>query len=722
MADIIKKILINKPRNTVEVESQINKNESTQKTLVWRRLNIRARLISAFGILLAAILIITGMASYSSSTNTIDEKVRSYSLELMNQIGLVLDREILEIESKFNDIMIAPEVQDNLSKIESSGDKYDSILKQKDIMVYMTDKFITSQNVLNCTLFYGKDFSQIIDYNSNNNLNINADQVIRSATDKMTWVDYDIETDSKKEKYFALQKNITEIKSGKIISKMVLIPELNFLVELFRNMNIGKDSKNINGFPIIVIDKRGKIISSRTTDNYPTGEANSASKAIANEIIKADSKNKSNSPDNIELEINNERSLVTYSRLTASNADWYIVAIVPYSFLNNAADKLKFQYIIIGVVCLVIAMLLCFMIALSISSPLNRLILSMEKAKEGDLTCRVSDNGKDEVAMVCQNYNDMLSNINCLISQARTTSVSVLNAANSIFAASDETHAALGQVAVTVDQIARGATDQAAEINDSSVNMDKLSEGIAYVSTDISEVIAITKKVNELDGKASKAIQNLIVKSDQVSDTSKKVSLNIGELSQSMNEIKSILKMIIGISRQTNLLSFNASIEASRAGVLGHGFTVVANEVNKLAEQTKEFTEKINNIITNIEKKTQDTVSEVTISNTAVAEQIRAVQESESIFKMIFQSMDIIIKSIGKTDISVKNIMELKVNVNDSLASISAVAEESAATTEEISASTQVQMTTAKELSCKAKELRRLSEDLMNEINKFKTE
>lgn len=252
--------------------------------------------------------------------------------------------------------------------------------------------------------------------------------------------------------------------------------------------------------------------------------------------------------------------------------------------------------------------------------------------------------------------------------------------------------------------------------------MDKLSEGITYVENDICEVMEIAKKVNDLDSNASKSIENLIAKSDQVYNTSKKVTLTINELSHSMNKIKDILKMIIGISSQTNLLSLNASIEAAHAGELGHGFAVVANEVKKLADQTKEFTENINNIITDIERRTAETVAEVMVSNDAVNDQIFAVKETDTFFKMIFDSMDNVINSIGKTEISVKNIMKLKVDVNESLENISAVAQESAATTEEISASTEEQMVSAQELSGKAKELRDLSEVLMVEVNRFITE
>jgi methyl-accepting chemotaxis protein len=125
-------------------------------------------------------------------------------------------------------------------------------------------------------------------------------------------------------------------------------------------------------------------------------------------------------------------------------------------------------------------------------------------------------------------------------------------------------------------------------------------------------------------------IQSL--KSDQVSNTTNKVSDNITYLSSNMKEIQKILKIMTGISEQTNLLSLNAAIEAARAGESGRGFAVVANEFKKLALQSKEFTSSINRIISSIEKKTNDNVAEVMNSNVVVSEQISAVKDTEKLF------------------------------------------------------------------------------------------
>jgi len=693
---------------------------STHKSTVLRKFKIKTRLIVSFTLLLITMLLVTGIFSYSSSTKTIDDKVKSYSLEVMSQTSVILNNEIRRMEAYVSDLGFNSVIQNALIDYDVQNDDFEKIVQSRTILDFLTSKFITTKDIEYCAILHGDNYSQVESIN-NSSITLDIDNLAKKDFNRIEWSDIEAQQLNKKLAYFGMQKNIKSIAMGKVIAKVVIIPKPNFLAFSFDKLDIGKDSKTNEAFPIIIIDSNGKIISTRNPGSYELGSTNDNSKLIASDIKKAIANVPKNTTGNLKLDISGNASLVTYSKINADK-DWFVLSIIPYKYLNSAADKLKINIIIFGLICITFAFVWCLIIARSVSAPLNILVSTMKKAKDGDLTSHIKDNGNDEIAEVCRNYNDMLSNINSLVSRVRDSSQSVLAAANKIAIAAEATYTASEQVSMTVEQIAKGATEQATDINDSISNMDKLSDGITFVGDDVSKVISIANTISNLNSNASKTISALNIKSAQVSDTTNKVSVNINELSKSMKEIQKILKMMIGISEQTNLLSLNAAIEAARAGEAGRGFAVVANEVKKLAEQSKEFTSNINSIIASIGQKTKDTVEEVTKANIVVSEQISAVKETEDLFKTVFNSMEDVLTKIARTEKSVEIIMKSKGKVLESMESISAVAEESAATTQEISASTEEQMASAEELSNHAKDLKDLSTALNRELDKFKIE
>ncbi len=685
------------------------------KSVFLRRFKIKNRLIISFNLLLVIMLLVTGIFSYTSSTNTIDSTVKTYSLETIKQTSVVLNNQIKSMESYINDVGMSTAVQNILNNYES-GEQFDKLVKDRELSTILGNKFTLIPEVLNCTFMYGDGFSKSQVY-SNNSLEVNREKAIKQAELKLKWAEIEAKDTTSTSTYMGIAASVKSMTFGKEIIKVILIPKVNFLADSYRNMDTGKDDKG-KGFPVLIVDSKGKIISSRTEDKYPVNNTNDESKKLAENItkaIKGDVK-----AGHVDLKMGGSNSLITYTQL--GNKDWYLASVVPYSYLNKDANSLKNKTIIIGIICLLIAILLCIVVARSVSTPLEKLTAAMKRAKDGDLTGTINDNENDEISNVCHNFNEMITNINKLVASVRSSSQGVLNSAQKIATASEAAYSSSEQVALTIEQIAKGSTDQAEEINESVSHMDKLSQGIVYVEEDVSKVTSIAREISGLNKTAADTIQELNIKSGQVSNTTTRVSENINDLSSSMKEIQKILKMMVNISEQTNLLSLNAAIEAARAGEAGKGFAVVANEVKKLADQSKEFTGSINSIIADIEQKTNDTVQEVLKSNEVVSEQITAVNNTKELFKTVFNAMDDVIKNIERTGKSVENIMVSKEKVMESMENISAVAEESAATTEEISASTQEQMASAEDLANHAKTLNDLSGDLRSQISKFKTE
>lgn len=709
---LIKKIF---KRKKVDIAYK-SENTSSSKFIFLRRFGIKTRLIVSFVLLLVVVLLITGISSYNSSTGTIDDKVKRYSLQVMDQTSVILENKIDRMEAYINDIGLDRNIQNAIVNYNSESD-YERLEQIKIINEYLMTKFVDGSEVEYCALLHDKDFSRVESF-KNGQADINIENIAKTDFKRLQWTYLDFVQSSKPVSYYGIAQNIKGVTIGGTIAKMVLVPKPNFLASGFVDLDIGKDSHSDKAFPIFVVNGDGNILATRNEEDYAINSSNDNSKLIASEIKKKSEENSKIKSANIDINIGGVDSLVTYSKL--GNRDWYVASIIPYEYLNSSANDLRNNIIAIGLICIIFALLLCVFIARSVSKPLSKLVLAMQMAKDGDLTHYVSDNGKDEIVNVCNNYNDMLSNISSLIHKVKSASTQVFEFANKITTASESTYSVSEQIAESIGEMSSGASDQASEISDSVSDINKLSDGIALVEGNVAQVITIADKITGLNKNASSTINALNEKSSQVSVTTSNVYANINELNKSMKEIQKILKMQNSISEQTNLLALNAAIEAARAGDAGKGFAVVASEVTKLADKSKEFNTVINNIIGSIGKKTEDTVQEVLKSNDVVNEQINAVKDTEKLFETVFGSMKDVVANIEITEKSVGDIMNSKNNVLESIENISTVAQQSAAATEEISASTQEQITSAEELANRAKDLEDLAETLNKEIMRFK--
>ena len=126
---------------------------------------------------------------------------------------------------------------------------------------------------------------------------------------------------------------------------------------------------------------------------------------------------------------------------------------------------------------------------------------------------------------------------------------------------------------------------------------------------------------------------------DGISNTSNEVSIKLGKLEESSNEIGRIVELITEISDQTNLLALNASIEAARAGELGKGFAVVAEEVRKLADETASATKQIIPIINNIQIETSSTRNNMKHTVSEVDKEVEFMKKcSHSLISIVTKS------------------------------------------------------------------------------------
>ncbi|WP_373558593.1 methyl-accepting chemotaxis protein [Bacillus sp. FJAT-45350] len=314
----------------------------------------------------------------------------------------------------------------------------------------------------------------------------------------------------------------------------------------------------------------------------------------------------------------------------------------------------------------------------------------------------------------------MVRNMKKLISSVEHSVTEVSQASENLSAISEETTASSEEVGRAIAEIARGANQQASDIELANKKSFTLSSQIEKVSEQNEQMNVLSKKVDESSQKGVAQAEILKVKTNETSEVIQSVNTDISNLVSKIKEIETIIGSINEISEQTNLLALNASIEAARAGEHGKGFAVVASEVRKLAEQSSVATEKVKQTILGIQEETTNVLDTMDKSNKSSKEQIQVALDTENVFKSINNNLQDILQSIKTSNDDIHAMNGSKDDVIGTLQNVSAVAEESAASTEQITASTEEQVRAIQSMAKSAENLNESSEKLREMIKGFK--
>jgi methyl-accepting chemotaxis protein len=665
-----------------------------------RRIKIRWRLIISFLLLSMTPLIVLGISAYNGSRNVVSDIVRQYTEQVVMQFGSNVQIELSKCMEEANSFIFSSLIQDNFDKY-GEMEMYDKIILYNDISRDMT--YRASQNsAISDIIFYPASGESPI-YVGSKEFGIPFDDLNVMFSDEPENARWYID-ESGKTVYARKALNInTSVTLGNLF--ISIKPES--INSFFNSLELGES------VDVYFITEEGQIIYSNR-DDMSRGELHPNTQLVEriNDFYKS-GLNSSSFTMNI-----NGNSECNYYKI--DKTPFYIVTITPYSFFYTASNAIGRLIIIIAIIGLLLSVVLAFTISGSISNPLSKLVNLMRKAKQGDLTEVVTDKSNDEIGEVISNYDDMIQNIKILIQKVQLSVENVLNSSEKISASSEQTYASSEQIAMTLQEVAKGSSEQAEEVAQSVNYMNDLSNGINKAISDLTTISSLISDTEKISIDAIGTVKTLNHKAEQTRNASQKIVDEINSLNNDMKEIRKITKLIVGIAEQTNLLSLNAAIEAARAGEAGRGFAVVAEEVKKLADQSKEASIMINNIINTINNKTEQAVSEANNSSEIINEQMLVVEQTDAAFNTISASMKKITSHMKDMESSVSNMITLKEKTLTAMENISAVSEEAAATSEEVSASTEEQMASAEVLTNLAKEMNQMAKELESAVTLFK--
>jgi len=398
---------------------------------------------------------------------------------------------------------------------------------------------------------------------------------------------------------------------------------------------------------------------------------------------------------------------------------WRLVSNIPVSELVKDVSTIRNVTVLICVAAILIAAAIGFWVVIMVGRPLGMLRRLMNEGEKGNLTVRSKIRQRDEIGQVADSFNRMMDQITELVRQTNRIADDVLDTASELTEASRKTAASAREIAIATEEIAKGATNLATESERGTEMTAHIGRQVQAVIQENEEMGRAASIVEDSGRRGTEYMEELLTKTARTEEMTRSMTAKVERLKESTGSIRQILEVLNNITKQTNILSLNATIEAARAGEAGKGFAVVADEIRKLADQSRQSIGVVGEIVENIQREIEETVGVMAEANPLFQEQIASVREASEIFADVRARMNDFVQRLDLATKTVGRLEEAQSALNLAMTNVSAVAEESSATSEEVASLSHEQQNVSEELVRLSGRLETASQGLRDSLSRF---
>jgi len=372
-----------------------------------------------------------------------------------------------------------------------------------------------------------------------------------------------------------------------------------------------------------------------------------------------------------------------------------IAVIIAANVINLASDKYASEEMIIIAVVLALTIFVQFV---------NTLIIGRSSKENGNYIVKMEE--------------DQQKKDNIIASLIKTTN-ELSDASHNLLTTIKETATSIDEVSKVVEEIASSSSVQA---KDTEAGAEKAT----YLASNIEEFASASKALNNtsletenLKNNGMAIIKDLNIKTKESNEAIELLKEMIQGTDEKTEAINVASSSISKISQQTNLLALNAAIEAARAGEAGKGFAVVAEEIRKLAEESSESADTINNVIDGLKENTKLAVEKMDLTKDTIVSQTASVEDTQQVFNLIANSLEDNKNRIHTLNRIETEMVGIKNTIVDALQNLASVAQQNSAGTQEASAAVEEQAASMENMSSISENLSLLAKDLKTAVDQF---
>ena len=422
-------------------------------------------------------------------------------------------------------------------------------------------------------------------------------------------------------------------------------------------------------------------------------------------------------------EVLGNRYLSAYKPLKNQNGQ--VVGMLFMGIPTKELDEIQSGFIrtiaIAVIVLLVVIGAISWFVIGRVVKQINGLVGHMGEMSQGNLRLEpLPVTSNDEIGLMSEEFNAMLKNLRGLITQMANSAEQVAASSEELTASSQQAAEAATHVAQTVVEVAGGMDKQLASVDSAKQNIDA---AFIDINTMTEKAAVVTENTEQMAGAAdhgAELMNNAMEKMNGIEQSVANSAQVVKKLGENSKQIGQIVESISAIADQTNLLALNAAIEAARAGEAGRGFSVVAEEVRKLAEQSQLSAEEIKERIAVIQGDTADAVVAMEAGTNEVALGTQAIREVGEQFQDITARVASIKSEMVEINDEVQKVSKGMQGIVTAMDTIDEVSRSTSEETQTISAAAEEQSASSEEIASASHSLADLATELQSATGQFK--